>query len=411
MTQALREPTVLQRADAGAWLFSRRADLGVFVGSFALSIAMLALGKATGALDGDTPGWAWVPAILLVDVAHVWATAYRTYFDPSELRRRPVLYAGVPAASFAVLSLVYRAGGPAIFWRALAYLAIAHFVRQQYGWVMLYRARARETRGKLVDVGAIYAATIWPLIYWHAHAPRRFDWFVPGDVLRGPSWIAAATFPLYVAALLAYAAQAYAARRAGRANPGKDAVVATTAAAWLVGVVLFDSDYAFTVTNVFIHGIPYLALVYFDRRAKVERERAKPDLFSRVVFFVGLLWLIAYAEELAWDRTIWQERPWLFGPALEVGAWKALLVPLLALPQTTHYVLDAFLWKRRFEPRGRADAEIHVTRRALLGPRPSAKHSRGGGVHRNRRRLRRPMTPTAPPWEREFPGTSRRGDR
>lgn len=331
-------------ATSTTWLFSRRADLGVFVGSFALSMLMLAIGKATGALGGDTPGWAWVPAILMVDVAHVWSTAYRTYFDPRELRRRPVLYAGVPAAAFAVMCLVYRAGGDALFWRALAYLAIAHFVRQQYGWVMMYRARARETDGKLVDVCAIYAATLWPLVYWHAHAPRRFDWFVPGDIVRAPTWIAAATFPLYVAALGAYAL-----RRAGRGNPGKDAVVATTAAAWLVGVVLFDSDYAFTVTNVFIHGIPYVALVYFYRRKKTEREGAR-DLFSRIVFFVGLLWVIAYVEELAWDRSVWQERAWLFGEPWDVGRWKAFVVPLLALPQVTHYVLDGFLWKRRSNP-------------------------------------------------------------
>lgn len=361
---------VLPRADAvaGSWLFSRRADLGVFVGSFGLSLAMLAIGEATGALGGDTPGWAWVPAILMVDVAHVWATAYRTYFDPSELRRRPVLYAGVPAASFAALCFAYRLGEQ-LFWRALAYLAIAHFVRQQYGWVMLYRARAKEAHGKGLDAFAIYAATLWPLVYWHAHAPRRFDWFFPGDVVHAPTWIAVATFPLYVTALLAYAARAFAAWRAGRANPGKDAVVATTALAWLVGVVLLDSDYAFTVTNVFIHGIPYIALVYFYRRANNEQTRSAPDLFSRVVFFVGLLWLIAYGEELVWDRAVWQERPWLFGQPWDVGAWRCVLVPLLALPQATHYVLDAFLWKRRSNPqvaRMLRDERVH----APAGPGP-----------------------------------------
>ena len=29
-----------------------------------------------------------------------------------------------------------------------------------------------------------------------------------------------------------------------------------------VGIVVFDSDYAFTVTNVIIHGVPYFAIVY-----------------------------------------------------------------------------------------------------------------------------------------------------
>jgi hypothetical protein len=34
------------------------------------------------------------------------------------------------------------------------------------------------------------------------------------------------------------------------------------------------------------------------------------------------------------------------GPALDPGALLlALIVPLLALPQATHYVWDAFLWK------------------------------------------------------------------
>ena len=43
---------------------------------------------------------------------------------------------------------------------------------------------------------------------------------------------------------------------------------------------------------------------------------------------------------------MWNERAWLFGnwslPTLE--RW---LVPLLAVPQISHYVLDGFIWKRR----------------------------------------------------------------
>ncbi|UCJ07051.1 hypothetical protein KTO58_25850 [Chitinophaga pendula] len=28
-------------------------------------------------------------------------------------------------------------------------------------------------------------------------------------------------------------------------------------------------------------------------------------------------------------------------------AWLAVVVPLLALPQLTHYILDGFIWKKR----------------------------------------------------------------
>jgi hypothetical protein len=68
------------------------------------------------------------------------------------------------------------------------------------------------------------------------------------------------------------------------------------------------------------------------------------------VIFLATLWLLAYAEELLWDRGIWHERAWLFGAAFDPGRLKVLLVPLLALPQATHYVLDGFIWRRKSNP-------------------------------------------------------------
>ena len=44
---------------------------------------------------------------------------------------------------------------------------------------------------------------------------------------------------------------------------GLGRVKITTALCWHVGIITFNSDYAFTVTNVVIHGIPYLVLVYW----------------------------------------------------------------------------------------------------------------------------------------------------
>ena len=43
-------------------------------------------------------------------------------------------------------------------------------------------------------------------------------------------------------------------------------------------------------------------------------------------------------------------RGWLFGVAWDTGSLKILLVPLLALPQLTHYVLDGFIWRRKSNP-------------------------------------------------------------
>ena len=123
------------------WLFSAPLDLGVFLGSAIVSLVLLAVGWKLGILYQDTPGWAWVSTILLADVAHVYATGFRVYFDREELARRPVLYLGVPVLGFLAGMGLYSLG-TGVFWRVLAYLAVFHFVRQQYGWVALYRAKA-----------------------------------------------------------------------------------------------------------------------------------------------------------------------------------------------------------------------------------------------------------------------------
>jgi small basic protein len=70
------------------WLFSPRVDVGVFLGSAVVSLAALWIGAQLGVLEGDAPEWSWVPAVLLIDVAHVYATGFRVYFDTDALKRR-----------------------------------------------------------------------------------------------------------------------------------------------------------------------------------------------------------------------------------------------------------------------------------------------------------------------------------
>ena len=340
------------------WLVSARWDVSVFGGSALLTFALLLWGAATGTLESVTPPWAWVATVLVVDVAHVWATAYRVYLDPEELRRRPGLYAAVPLAAYAAGVLLYSASA-GTFWRVLAYLAVFHFVRQQYGWVALYRRRLGSSTplDRMLDDAAIYSATLYPLLWWHAHLPREFEWFIEGDFIPGlPASAAATLFPVHLLITAAYIArQVWLRARREPASAGKDLVIATTWLGWYAGIVVLDSDYAFTVTNVLVHGIPYLALVWRYGRGRfggaggglgrVFRARAWP------VFLASLV-LAAWLEEWGWDRFVWHERGGLFpGPEVTLSAAAlALLVPLLALPQSTHYVLDAWIWRRKGNP-------------------------------------------------------------
>jgi hypothetical protein len=69
-----------------------------------------------------------------------------------------------------------------------------------------------------------------------------------------------------------------------------------------------------------------------------------------ILIFLATVWVLAFAEELLWDRFVWHERSWLFGLGWRAESWKWLIVPLLALPQMTHYILDGFIWKRKANP-------------------------------------------------------------
>lgn len=347
------------------WLLSRRADLLLFGGSTLAALGLLAGGSALGLLHGDAPPWLWLASVVGVDVAHVWSTGWWVYADPPELSRRRALYLGVPAAAYAT-GVVLHSVSPLLFWRVLAYVAVFHFVRQQYGWVALYRRKNGENDGpdgtatRRLDAAVIYGATVAPLLFWHANLPRRFHWFLAGDFVAGlPRWVgtlAVAAFGLLAA--LYVGKEAVRAARGRSVSWGKNLVVASTAATWFLGIVVLDSDYAFTVTNVLVHGIPYVGLVWWTNRRRAEGRAAAGAALSIAdragrswPLFLAPLLLVAFAEEWGWDRLLWHENGAFFpGPDLAPGALLlSLLVPLLALPQATHYVLDAFIWKVRPE--------------------------------------------------------------
>jgi hypothetical protein len=50
------------------------------------------------------------------------------------------------------------------------------------------------------------------------------------------------------------------------------------------------------------------------------------------------------------SRSAAGDKLWLFGGEWAWGDTKMFLVPLLAVPQLTHYVLDGFIWRRNSHP-------------------------------------------------------------
>jgi hypothetical protein len=339
------------------WLVSARFDIGFFVAPGVLSVLVLLLSPDALVYGTDLPVWGWLLFVVLIDVSHVYASLYRTYFDSEEFQRRKGLYTTAPILVFLGSVLLY-AIDDLFFWRILAYAAVIHFIRQQYGFMALYKYRRGE-RDKWelhLDRCLIYMTMLYPLAYWHTHLPRKFVWFIEGDFFSIPvahavTWVGWMYVGLMVTYLMKEIWMAYQGRPL---NPGKHLVMTTTALVWYIGIVQYNSDYSFTVTNVVLHGVPYMALVWFycRRKWKTQTYHSWLQTISRpawVMGFVGILILFAFLEEGLWDLLIWGDHPMVFG-GIE-GAWidgselLAIVVPLLVLPQATHYILDAFIWK------------------------------------------------------------------
>ena len=103
--------------------------------SAVVSLLLLAVGWRLGILNDDSPDWTWISAVLLIDVAHVWSTSFRVYFDKEELKRRLWLYLLVPIAGYAVGVALYSEG-ELTFWRVLAITAVFHFVPERLKLIM-----------------------------------------------------------------------------------------------------------------------------------------------------------------------------------------------------------------------------------------------------------------------------------
>jgi hypothetical protein len=298
----------------------------------------------------------WVILILLIDVAHVYSTLFRTYFDKTVFKKQQQLLFAIPFIGF-VMGVILYAISPLLFWRVLAYVAIFHFIRQQYGFMRVYSRNENFSKyEQLIDSISIYTATIGPILFWHLQGKKNFNWFLENDLYYFQ--IPRLYFLLqivYVAVIITYITKelrllylkAY-------FNWPKFLIIAGSFLSWYFGIVHYNGDLVFTLLNVVSHGIPYMALIWiygkkrYTNNNKVGRVLKKVFNKYGLLLFLLIIFILAILEEWLWDWLVWKDHKVIFGSLGSVSIedkWLNFLVPILALPQITHYILDGFIWR------------------------------------------------------------------
>ncbi len=344
------------------WLFSMGMDLGFLIAPVVFCWVIL-LQLPQGVLHVDIPLWVWVMVVLGIDVGHVWTTIFRSYARADEFAAHRTAFTVAPIVIFL---LIFAVAYWSIdwFWRCMAYFAVFHFVKQQYGFTKLY-SRGESTRTRILsDKRIVNLATVYPVINWHFQADKQIHWFVEGDFLSfgeglaSVSWVMSTCNIVYWMLIAAWVAQELwiGIKYADNISWGKILWVLTTAGNWFFGIIYFNSDLIFSVTNIVAHGVPYYFLIYWyglqKQRFSIKGSIARFWNVKWLTMLVGIALLLAFIEEYCWDMLVYRDRVGFFEAVLpygyEVATGRfpaALALGLLALPQLLHYYIDGIIWK------------------------------------------------------------------
>ena len=357
------------------WIFSKTIDLGLlFIPVWLTWLICFIVPQQVH--QTDLPLWFWVVIILGIDVTHVWSTLFRTYLDKEELQTHKRLLILAPLIGLLTFFAV-AAISISLFWTLLAYLAVFHFVKQQFGFMQIYKAKYGWMAHKKIisDKTAIYVGMLYPIFYWHLNRDRKFNWFIDGDFLNIHDWLTNTPLwnesflliinklghILYFSILLLWLAEEIRVhRRTGSTLPiGKVLWILTTAANWYLGIVYFNSDLAFSLTNVVAHGIPYLLLTFYyvEGKKQIRKTSTRIKIGINIVFMLAIIFILAFGEEYLWDMFLFRDNENFFSsifkypfPAVETVLLQAFVLSALSLPQVTHYILDGFIWKSKTNP-------------------------------------------------------------
>lgn len=347
------------------WLFSKAQDL-LLLGLPVWLCWVICFSLPFSILNQEIPLWVWVVIVIGIDVSHVWSTIFRTYLDRDELKNHHRILKIAPIVGFS-LCFVVAIFSVSLFWTLLAYLALYHFMKQQYGFMQLYKAKYGRVsyKKRISDQFIIYWSMLYPVVFWHLNYDRNFDWFVAGDfinldfeVYHNALQIINQIGTVIFFSLLAFwlIEEIWICLKNNLKIPtGKWLWILTTAFNWYFGIVYFNSDLVFTMTNVVAHGIPYfvLMLVYVGRKNKISKgNQLSGSTLKYGLLIITTVLILSFGEEYLWDMLLYDENHIFFENLLEYPFRllqspfaQALALALLSLPQVTHYILDGYIWK------------------------------------------------------------------
>jgi hypothetical protein len=317
------------------WIISRSQDLMWFIGPALVSYTVLALLAA---------GFPLTPVFLIwligIDGPHVLATVTRTYFDRAERRRLGSLL-WVVAPAMAMGPIMVAAGAASLFYVVAVTWLHFHIAKQHFGFVMLYKHKARERDRVdfLLDRWFLLASLMLPFAHFALQS------FYPNLAATLTTQIAertlAAGYAILAAGFLLRQLDKW--RRGAPLNAPKLMLFAAVVPLqWIAFAYAGSSGVtdglvrAGIVLGLF-HSLQYHRLMWFHNRNRYSAPEAGGEaglaaiLARRFGYYFGAAVLLNLVLSILPGRLV---------PSLYVNA------ALWGIP-FTHYILDSVIWRVR----------------------------------------------------------------
>ncbi len=292
-----------------------------------------------------------VVALQMIDSGHIWPSMVIAFGKKKNYSWEGTLYLLIPlgvALIYFILGVQYGKLG---IYRAHAYFAGFHFIRQQYG-IMRLSESLNPTCKEIyahIDNFIIYTITILSVLGRSSNEGR---WMRDGDLIS----IDSSYFPYFVnmfAGLVVFYFVMTFYKWLVHKEFSMSKVLLFTNAAIAWGVIGFTKYPALILFPLF-HDLPYLGLAFnYENKVYDTFRSSLAKFFKNVKWALLGIFLIVFL---------------VFGSSLEIymfqvfdrenfltGYFGIFLVALAFLPTTTHYFIDAFLWRRGIVPKNILD--------------------------------------------------------
>lgn len=275
---------------------------------------------------------------VMIDNAHVYATAWRSWFDKNEMKRSKRFHFLTLLFVFLAIFTWCAAGIP-WFWSFVLYFTVFHHVRQYYG-VHRWSLALNHNKGPNAAT-ELYAFTILPFIGYHFRSDISYQgFFSDNDMWLFPN----ETLLTVVYFLLAMFIVSFFYKIFRQRNSFSWPVFSTVIFPLIINIFCFliTKDFFVALLPILaIHGMTYFHLSSLAQR-KVRQGfwHNSPMLGLMLIIFVSGLFGVGEA--------------WLTDSQIDVidsESYKgnflmAFGVAIVTTPAIYHYIVDSVLWKK-----------------------------------------------------------------